>query len=159
MRQYGRGKTVDAEQQPWKSLLEEASAYHYGVGDVLEDHSEALRLYKQAARLGAIEAFLPLGQIYNMGEDAFRDPKQALEWFKEVAGRGDASCNAEMARFYEEREHWDNCMKCWDQFFAVAPANRLEARERFTGDEIVRLHPELSYHADGSANSRSRFDQ
>lgn len=56
-------ENIEIEQQPWKSLLEEASAYHYGVGDVLEDHSEAVRLYKQAARLGATEAFLPLGQI------------------------------------------------------------------------------------------------
>ncbi|SRR6266496_1687782 len=119
--------TLDV-QGPWNSLLEEARAYQYGLGDVLQDLGEAVRLYKQAAALGATEAFRSLGRIYHYGgEKSFRDPDRALQSFKEGARRGDAYCYAEMAGFYEEREHWDNCIKCWDQFFANAPASKLAA--------------------------------
>jgi|GEM_PF-1900207 len=112
-------------EQPWESLLEMASEYDYGLVEVLQDHGEAIKLYKQAAALGAAQALRPLGRIYYTGEGSFRDPKQALECFKEGARRGDPCCYAEMAMVYAEREHWDNCMKCWDQFFANAPINSL----------------------------------
>src|SRR5260370_4137822 len=80
--------------EPWNNLFEEARAYHYGLGDVLQDHGEALRLYKQAATLGATEAFRQLGQIYYKGEASVRDPKQSLQCFKEGARRGYPCCFA-----------------------------------------------------------------
>ncbi len=59
----------------WDSLFDEADAFYSGHGDTLQDYDAALRLYKRAARLGAIPALFKLGQMYNHGEGCIRDPK------------------------------------------------------------------------------------
>ena len=46
----------DAGAEPWASLLEEAYEHQYGLEGRIEDEDEALRLYKDAGRLGSAEA-------------------------------------------------------------------------------------------------------
>jgi len=60
----------------WKDVLREAEAYYFGEGDTLQDYSEAVKLFKQAAKLGSVSAYLYLGQMYFKGEDAQRMRKK-----------------------------------------------------------------------------------
>src|SRR5690554_4328923 len=47
-----------------EEIFEKAREYHYGLGDVLEDEYEALKLYKKATGLGSVKAHNALGLMY-----------------------------------------------------------------------------------------------
>jgi cold shock CspA family protein len=106
----------DFEPEPWQELFELAEASYYGLGDTLEDVGEALRLYKQAAKLGSAEACLRIGCIYRDNED-MQDRQQALTFFKEGASRGLGECYAEMASIYALQNQFENAHKCWSRYF------------------------------------------
>lgn len=101
---------------PWHDVFKLAEAAHYGLGDTLEDPNEALRLYKQAAKLGSPEACLMIGRLYWYNKD-LRDSQQALAYFKEGASRGADECYAEMTELFVENGQFDNAHKCWSRYF------------------------------------------
>lgn len=104
------------EKEPWLDFFEMATNADYGLEDQLEDHEEALRLYRKAAKLGCSEAFHRMGVIYTF-DDALSDEREALANFKEGAARGVSACFMEMACIYFERQQFDNARKCWAKFF------------------------------------------
>ena len=57
-------------------ILDEAENFYYGLGDSLQDYSEALKLYKHAIKLGGIEAYSRIGQMYIEGEGCIADARQ-----------------------------------------------------------------------------------
>lgn len=73
---------------PWDDVLLEGDLYNYGTGGKIEDHQEALRLYKQAAKLGSSIAYQRIGGIYQYGEGVRQDKNKALQYYKEGARRG-----------------------------------------------------------------------
>ena len=103
----------------WKAVFEEADDHCYGLGSTIQDYEAALKLYKQAARLGAVEAYLSLGKMYRDGEGCVQSNAKAVEYFKEGARRGDTRCYAEMAELFLSEGHATNAQKCWDRYFAA----------------------------------------
>jgi len=101
----------------WDDILKQADAHYHGFGDALEDYSEALHLYEQAAKLGSSLACLHAGWMYKAGEGCQKDIEKALRYFKEGANRGDILCYAEMAKLFSENGHIENARKCWKSFF------------------------------------------
>lgn len=103
--------------QPWQELLELADDHYYGNNDTLEDYTEAIRLYKQAAKLGSTKAYIQLGHMYINGYGCSKNNEVALEYFKEGARMGDIDCYAEMERFFiVQIQHMDNANKCWNKY-------------------------------------------
>lgn len=106
-----------ASDEPWQACYDEAEAYYNGYGNTLQDYGEALRLYKQAAKLGCVKAFRQIGHMYREGEGCIADTQMALEYFKEGTRYGDGACWAEMAGIFFKEGHWDNFDKCWSRYF------------------------------------------
>jgi hypothetical protein len=102
------------------NILEEAENYYYGRDGKLEDYDAALKLFKQASKLGAIEAYNYLGDIYLYGFGVNEDIKIALDYFKQGAKFGNVDCYACMGRIYsiyDNHRHKDNASKCWSSYF------------------------------------------
>jgi hypothetical protein len=117
--------------KPWDDLLEQADNYYYEFGDTIEDPQEALKLYRDAARLGSGKAYQQIGRIYRNGEGVKEDPFKALEFFKEGTKRGNYFCHGEMAIiFYAERK-FENVDKCWNNFFRYLQLNPPNSRDDF----------------------------
>jgi len=105
----------------WESVFEEAQEHYLGPGTVLQDYREALKLYEQAARLGATKAYLCLGKMYRLGEGCTQSNRKALENLKEGARLGDVNCYVEMAEWFVEEGQMENAQKCWERYFASPP--------------------------------------
>lgn len=101
------------DSKAWRQLLAMADDAYYGRGDSLADKPEALRLYKQAARLGSSRASLQLGRIYL----ADADIDNALVNLKEGARGGAIECYAEMAETFARTSQLENAEKCWNMYF------------------------------------------
>ena len=86
--------------EPWWDIMEEADDYYYGHGDTIQDFREALRLYKQAARMGCPEAYEKVGTMYASGEGVREDQEKALEFWKAGARAGNFLCLAKMAEMF-----------------------------------------------------------
>lgn len=89
-----------AHSEPWRAVYEEAENHYYGFGDYLEDYEEALRLYKQAAILGCLDAYLRLGQMHHLGDGVRADTNKALKYYKEGARKGLLYCYWRMGEIY-----------------------------------------------------------
>ncbi len=118
----------EAENQKGSSLADdlvrEAISAQYGE---FEDHDEAVRLYKQATKLGNAIACRFLGQMYRTKYRFSKQKsstyqlnnKEALKFFKLGAERGDTQCYAYMAEVYEEYSEFGNSLACWNNFFGM----------------------------------------
>ena len=122
----------------WEDILEEAHAYYHGEGDTIEDKKEALKLFKQAARLEAPDAFYALGIMCRDGEGCEKDTEEALEHFKIGVAKGSDECHAEMALLFLEQGHVENARKCWVKYFRSAGfAGGLSGHEAAYGHAYV----------------------
>jgi tetratricopeptide (TPR) repeat protein len=107
---------VSTDGPAWQVALNEGFCYYLGVGDSLQDYSEALKLFKQAAKFGSPSACWWLGVMHLHGDGCSANKVAALEWFKEGARRGEFKCYAEMAEAYFEEGQVENARKCWTRF-------------------------------------------
>lgn len=82
----------DVRVYPWISVLEEAQNHYYGYGDYIQDFSEALKHFRQAAKLGALPAYGYLGRMCEWGQGIREDRVKALEYYKEGARKGSVYC-------------------------------------------------------------------
>ena len=122
----------------WEDILEEAQAYYHGEGDTIEDKKEALKLFKQAARLEAPDAFYALGIMCRDGEGCEKNTAEALEHFKTGVAKGSDECHAEMALLFLEQGHLENARKCWVKYFRSAGfAGGLSGHEAAYGHAYV----------------------
>lgn len=104
---------------PWEDILEEAEAYLYGLGDVIEDTEKAIALLKKAAKLGSPDAYIHLAQLY--------EGEKGLEWLKRGAEQGLPLCWLELASvflggksyFEEVPSNINNAKKCFRSFFQI----------------------------------------
>jgi cold shock CspA family protein len=106
-----------SDEGAWKPILELADAAHYGNAETLQDDEEALRLYKQAARLGSAEACVGAAYIL-MHNDELQDTKEALSYLKDGAKWGRGDCHAKMAAIFAADRHIANWKTCWANYFA-----------------------------------------
>lgn len=102
---------------PWDAILDKAEACYYGLSDEIQDYTEALRLYRQAARLGSLLAYERIGNIYFHGEGILENPNKALAFYKEGARKGNYYCYSDMANIFMESGQIENYHKCWGKFF------------------------------------------
>lgn len=100
----------------WKETLEGAEYSYYGLVTI-EDHAEASRLYKVAARLGSSLACIMLGIMSKKGEACKKDRTIALDYFKQGLRLGDDRSWAEMAILFFDDAHYENATKCWHNYF------------------------------------------
>jgi len=81
---------LDDHEKLWKVILEEATRYHYGMDDVLEDHERAMQLYKEAIKLGAGEvAYIQLAKLCR---ETLNDLDQGFQWLRLGAEKGFPAC-------------------------------------------------------------------
>jgi len=107
---------------PWSSVLDEAVAHLLGRGDYIVDYAEALRLFRQAAKLGALPAYGFIGNMYKFGNGVPPDSIKALEFYKEGARKGSACCYWEMGILFAQEGSQQNAEKCFRLFFQHIPA-------------------------------------
>jgi TPR repeat protein len=79
------------------------------------------KLYKQAARLGAIAGYREIGNMYRDGEGVSQDTDTALEFYKEAVRCGDYESYREMADLFMNNGHAANAHKCWRKAIESAP--------------------------------------
>lgn len=101
---------------PWMDIFLEAVAHYNGTGDHLEDHVEAMRLFRQAATLGAIPAYGYIGRMYANAEGVGQDVTMALEFYKEGARKGNVYCDWAMGVLFKRQGHTENAEKCIARF-------------------------------------------
>jgi hypothetical protein len=122
---------------PWTAIFEEAKAHYYGYDDYIQDYSEALRLFKQAAKLGSLPAYGYIGRMYENGEGVREDKNKALEFYKEGARKGSAYCYWAMAMLFMFERNDINAEKCFTLFLKNKPSNKISYQgfQRLTPDE------------------------
>lgn len=115
--------SLDEEEviEPWMSALQEAKNHYYGYDDYIEDRSEAMRWYKQAAKLGSLEAYGCIGKMYESGEGVREDKNKALEFFKEGARKGNVYCYWAMGMLFLKEKNNPNAEKCFSLFMKNKP--------------------------------------
>jgi hypothetical protein len=94
----------------------EAKNYQYGVEDTLQDANEAMRLYKQAIKLGCLPAYKDIGDMYQFGEGVSQSYAKALEWYKEGAKKKNYFCYLSMAFVFMIDGNINNIYKCLQLF-------------------------------------------
>jgi len=99
-------------QLAWQTVYEEALDYYYGRKDYLLDYKEALKLFKQAAKLGCPIAFLRLSIMCLAGEGCKVDKAKSIEYLKEGTRHNDHRCWAEMAQQFFIDQQFENAEKC-----------------------------------------------
>jgi hypothetical protein len=107
----------EPDSYPWSSTWETAENYYYGYDDTIQDYNEAMRLYREAAKLGCLMAFLRIGRMYQNGEGVPESSQKALEYYKEGARKGNYYCYLEMGELFRLKKHQDNFVKCMRLFF------------------------------------------
>jgi TPR repeat protein len=108
--------------EPWDDLMDEANKHYYGTDGYIQDYSEAVKLFRDAARLGSPEAYERLGNMYVSGEDVRQDRQRALDCYKEGAKRGNYSCHAEMASLFVQNRQMENARKALSKFISNGEA-------------------------------------
>jgi tetratricopeptide (TPR) repeat protein len=102
---------------PWLEIWEMAEKYRYGSGDFIQDYDEAMKLYKQAIKLGCFPAYGKIGNFYNFGHGVSQNDKKALEWYKEGIKKGDYYCYSDMGDLFASSGQFDNFHKCYKLLF------------------------------------------
>lgn len=108
---------------PWLSVLAEAEAHYFGLGDCIQDYAEALRLFRQAAKLGALPAYGYIGRCYENGNGVRQDSIKALEVYKEGARKGSAFCHWAAGILFTRGGSQQNAEKCFRLFLQHRPAS------------------------------------
>ncbi|MFN0156992.1 MAG: tetratricopeptide repeat protein [Bacteroidota bacterium] len=133
----------------WEVLLEKADAFYYGWSDdILQDYAEALKLYKQAARLGSAEAYEKVAAMHIRGEGCQPNYEVAIENLKEGARRENPECYSMMAQIFggqmsefkdSKYLNIENAKKCWRKYFSTLSVVKItEAKS-----ELVSTHLHL----------------
>ena len=102
---------------PWQDIENLAWDYYSGLGSEIEDHFEALTLFKQAAILGSVTACIHLSKMYTNGEGCVSNSKFSLDWLKKGVSYGSGICYGYMAEYFMAQNHTDNATKCWKKYF------------------------------------------
>jgi hypothetical protein len=121
---------------PWTDIFEEAEAHYYGLDDCIQDYAEAMRLFKQAAKLGALPAYGRIGNMYKDGKGVFQDKNKALEFYKEGARKGSVYCYWAMAVLFRAEGNENNAEKCFSLFLKNKP-EKVPDEQYFTSDELM----------------------
>ncbi|MCW5829573.1 MAG: GIY-YIG nuclease family protein [Deltaproteobacteria bacterium] len=120
--------TIQNKESLADGLVSDGDNFLKGLNGELEDRKAALDCYEKAAKLGSPSAYERLGRIelgrlieinrlrlFEIGWDK-KNPEKALEYFKEGARLGDATCLLGMAKVYLVEKQQDNGRKCISRY-------------------------------------------
>jgi hypothetical protein len=97
-------------------IFSEGLNHLLGCGDFIEDFSEAMRCFTQAARLGSVDALLSIGEMHQDGTGVRQDTDKALRFYKDAVRKGAYVGLAKMAKLFYP-VHRENAEKLWRLFF------------------------------------------
>ena len=123
---------------PWIEVLKRADAAYSGTGSALKDYNEACGLYLAAAKLGSLEAYEKLGDMYRDGEGVSQDINRSVSYYRQGGKRGNYYCYLSLAKVYEENDQVENAYKCWRRFFELR-STRIRHEIEYTGKFIQQL--------------------
>lgn len=129
---------------PWSDVFDEAEAYYYGLYDYIVDYTEALLLYRQAAKLGSLPAYSNIGRIYEYGYGVRKDNIKALKFYKEGARKGSAACYWRMGILFATENNITNAEKCFALFLKNKPKNGLDDQV-LTNDDLDSIFLDCCY--------------
>jgi hypothetical protein len=110
---------ADSDNPAWADVMLQAEANYNGHGDTLQDHAEALRLYKQAIKLGYWMALSTVGKMHEDGEGTPKSIDDAISYYKQGASKGDPYCYWRMALVFHKTGNAANMAKCSELFCAL----------------------------------------
>jgi hypothetical protein len=120
-------------EEPWQSILDEAEIYDYGYGDYLQDYEKAIKLYKNAAKLGSSQAYIRLAELISETEGA----QQGLEWLKRGADNNLPDCWLTLIEVFsgnhlyiEVSRNKENAIKCYRKYFGFVDSPLVLSDER-----------------------------
>jgi tetratricopeptide (TPR) repeat protein len=99
---------------PWLELWKTAEVYANGTDDCIQDYDKAIKLYKQAIKLGCLPAYYQIGVMYRYGFGVTENHKKAMEWYREGVEKGNYYCYSEMANIFASTQQHDNFHKCYN---------------------------------------------
>jgi hypothetical protein len=115
----------------FEEILGRANNSYFGFDDSIQDFAEAMKLYRDAARLGSAEAMEKLGDMFSYGEGVREDKARALEFYKQGAQNGNFYCYATMAKMYLEQGKNENARKAAARFLADGEADGWASYKEF----------------------------
>jgi len=140
------GVDVEPRVEPWTEMFEVAEDYYYGLGGEIQDYEEAMTYFMKAIKLGSLEAYVHVGDMYSYGEGVRQDDKKALQFFKEGVKKGHMKCYGKMARVFASAENMENASKCWSKFFEQDSSSLdSEQAHSYMADFIYRNGFKLKY--------------
>ncbi|MFT7005361.1 MAG: tetratricopeptide (TPR) repeat protein [Sulfurimonas sp.] len=107
----------DIDNQEIVEIISKATACYYGFGDEIQDYNEALKYYLKAIKLGSIESYYHVANMYENAEGVKEDAEKALNYLKEGSNKGCIDCYYGMAILFEKMENIDNARKSWKKYF------------------------------------------
>ena len=125
--------------KPWDEILEEADRHYYGMRDYIQDNVEALKLYKYAARLGSLDAYEQIGNIYNGKEGIKQNLNKAMQYWKEGAKRGNYYCYSRMSNLFFGNGQVENFYKAFKQFLNHRSISHKPEIETFDDKHIYAI--------------------
>ncbi len=154
----------DLEDEPeleiWRSIYVEALHTACGIGDIIQDDEEALKLYKKAADLGCPYAYADIGDTYlRIAPDMVKSKQNALAAYKKGVRSGDPCCYLKMASLFVEQQNSENYQKCLKLFaenFEKARTEPVNEEGRFL-NEIRDILYELVTGLSGNVKLPDKF--
>jgi hypothetical protein len=116
----------------WRPLIDAAEAARLGLDGEIQDDARAVRLYEQAAKLGAPDAYIALAELNCYGICGRTDTAKAIAWLREGAQQGAVWCWAALADVYSGKTLGSdlnqpaNARKCFRKFFASMDFSTLD---------------------------------
>lgn len=105
------------ESYPWSGVWATAENYYFGHNEYIQDYTEAMKLYREAVKLGCLMAYLQIARMFLYGQGVPESSQKALDYFKEGARKGNYYCYLEMGKIFLEQNQQDNYSKCMRLFF------------------------------------------
>lgn len=127
-----------AQATPWRLVFDEAERSYYGLDDSLQDYRQAMRLFGQAAKLGAVHAYAYLGRMYEKGEGVREEHARAMDFYKDGARKGAMYCYWRMGTlfFYTGLPGEANALKCFRAFLRDYRERNTTSSGYLTNEEI-----------------------
>lgn len=136
---------LEIEQTPvYMDVLNNAEDFYYGLDETLQDYSEALKLYKHVVRLGGVEAYSRIGQMYTDGEGCRIDYPVALNYLKEGVSKGNENCYFYMGILFSNTENFANMNKCFRKYFLSSTFNEDKQNKVLLTDRMGKILVYLS---------------
>jgi hypothetical protein len=116
----------------WRPLRDAADAARLGLDGEIQDDTQAVRLYEQAAKLGAPDAYIALAEMNFGGINGKIDTTKAVAWLQEGTRHGAIWCWAALADAYSGKVWWSdlnqpvNARKCLRKFFVHIDFSKLD---------------------------------